>query len=137
MYQKLQMVKDAGYSSVEVGNEYENWTTDEWKKFLAKKEALGLNVDSAVPGRNALADHSKRTALKGGFACTDWREGAGETRIAPSTLANEAIDLAVEIWPNVADQLAEGAADLAWTLALPTLLTLAGLARGGRARRPA
>jgi hypothetical protein len=48
---------------------------------------------------------------------------------AAAALVNEAIDLAVEIWPNLADQLAEGAADLAWTLALPTLLTLAGLLR--------
>ena len=48
---------------------------------------------------------------------------------AAAALVNEAIDLAVEIWPNLAEQLAEGAADLAWTLALPTLLTLAGLFR--------
>lgn len=61
--QHLQMVADAGYSSGEVGKEYENWTPEEWKRNLAKKQALGLTIDSAVPGRNALADVSQRTAL--------------------------------------------------------------------------
>ncbi len=61
--QKLQMVADAGFTSGEVGNEYEKWTPEEWKANLAKKQALGLTIDSAVPGRNALADHTKRTAL--------------------------------------------------------------------------
>ncbi len=61
--QQLQMVADAGYASAEVGKEYEKWTPEEWKRNLAKKQALGLSIDSAVPGRNALADSSKRTAL--------------------------------------------------------------------------
>ena len=61
--QHLDMVKAAGYSSVEVGKEYQNWTPDEWKTNLAKLKSLNLTVDSAVPGRNALADHTKRTAL--------------------------------------------------------------------------
>lgn len=51
---------------------------------------------------------------------------------AAAALVNEAIDLAVERWPNLADQLAEGAADLAWTLALPTLLTIAASVRRRR-----
>jgi diacylglycerol kinase len=53
---------------------------------------------------------------------------------AAVALLNEAIDLAVERWPNLAEQLAQGAADLAWTLALPTLLTIAGLLRSPRVR---
>ncbi len=61
--QKLQVAADAGMNSVEVGNEYEKWTEEEWTSNLAKLKSLGLTVDSAVPGRNALADHSKRTAL--------------------------------------------------------------------------
>lgn len=61
--QRLQMVADAGYTSGEVGKEYETWTPEEWKRNLAKKHALGLSIDSAVPGRNALADVTKRTAL--------------------------------------------------------------------------
>ena len=56
---------------------------------------------------------------------------------AAAALLNEAIDLAVERWPNFADQLAEGAGDMAWTLALPTLLTIAGLLRSSRARHGA
>lgn len=62
--QRLQTAADAGCDSVEVGKEYETWTEDEWKANLAKLKSLGLTVDSAVPGRNALADHTKRTALK-------------------------------------------------------------------------
>ena len=61
--QQLDLAAAAGFDGVEVGNEYEKWTPDEWKRNLAKKQALGIEVDSAVPGRNALADHSKRTAL--------------------------------------------------------------------------
>ncbi len=46
-------------------------------------------------------------------------------------LANEAYDLHVEIWPNLANQLGEGTKDIILTMALPTLVML--LAR----RRPA
>jgi hydroxypyruvate isomerase len=61
--QQLELAAAAGFDGVEVGNEYEKWTPAEWKRNLAKKDVLGIKVDSAVPGRNALADHSKRTAL--------------------------------------------------------------------------
>jgi hydroxypyruvate isomerase len=61
--QKLQIVADAGYTGAEVGNEYEKWTPEEWKNNLAKQHSLGIDIDSAVPGRNSLADHSRRTAL--------------------------------------------------------------------------
>ena len=61
--QKLQIVADAGFSSAEVGNEYEKWTNEDWDRNLAKLHALNLTVDSAVPGRNPLANHEKRTAL--------------------------------------------------------------------------
>jgi hydroxypyruvate isomerase len=61
--QQLDLAAAAGFGGVEVGNEYEKWTPEEWKRNLAKKHALGIEVDSAVPGRNALADHTKRTAL--------------------------------------------------------------------------
>lgn len=61
--QQLDLAAAAGFNGVEVGNEYEKWTPEQWKRNLAKKQALGIEVDSAVPGRNALADHSKRPAL--------------------------------------------------------------------------
>ena len=62
--QQLDMAAAAGFNGVEVGKEYEKWTPEEWKRNLAKQQALGIAVDSAVPGRNALADQSKRTALR-------------------------------------------------------------------------
>ena len=61
--QQLEIAAAAGFDGVEVGNEYERWTPEEWKRNLAKKQALNIEVDSAVPGRNALADHSRRAAL--------------------------------------------------------------------------
>ena len=61
--QQLELAAGAGFNGVEVGKEYEAWTPEEWKKNLAKQHALGIAVDSAVPGRNPLADHSKRQAL--------------------------------------------------------------------------
>lgn len=61
--QQLGIVSDAGYTGAEVGNEYEKWTPEEWKKNLAVKQKLGITVDSAVPGRNALADKTKRDNL--------------------------------------------------------------------------
>ena len=39
-------------------------------------------------------------------------------------LANEAVDLWIERWPDLAQQLGEGAKDVALTMALPTLLLL-------------
>ena len=61
--QQLDLAAAAGYNGVEVGNEYEKWTPEEWKRNLARQHVLDIAVDSAVPGRNALADHTKRTAL--------------------------------------------------------------------------
>ncbi len=61
--QQLELVAAAGYDSVEVGSEYEKWTEDEWTANLAALHRLGLGVDAAVPGRNALADATKRAAL--------------------------------------------------------------------------
>jgi hydroxypyruvate isomerase len=61
--QQIQIVADAGYTGAEVGREYESWTQEEWKLNLAKLRSLGITIDSAVPGRNALADHMRRTAL--------------------------------------------------------------------------
>jgi diacylglycerol kinase len=39
-------------------------------------------------------------------------------------LLNEAYDLHVELWPNLASQLGEGAKDILLTMALPTVLGL-------------
>ena len=61
--QRLQATADAGLDSVELISQYLTWTPDEWKANLAKLHSLNLTVDSAVPGRNALADHTRRTAL--------------------------------------------------------------------------
>lgn len=61
--QQIQIVADAGYTGAEVGREYEMWAPQDWQSNLEKLQTLGIHVDSAVPGRNALADISKRDAL--------------------------------------------------------------------------
>lgn len=38
-----------------------------------------------------------------------------------AAVSNEAIDLLVERWPNLMDQLFEGLSDIGWTIALPTV----------------
>lgn len=38
-----------------------------------------------------------------------------------AALANEFVDLMVERWPNLWEQLWQGAADIFWTLALPSV----------------
>jgi hypothetical protein len=49
-------------------------------------------------------------------------------------LLNEAYDLYVEIWPNLATQLGEGIKDILLTMILPTLLAI--LVRGHRTISP-
>ena len=61
--QQLQIAADAGYQSLELGNEYEHWPSDEWRQNLAAMQRLKVGIDSAVPGRNALADLAQRKAL--------------------------------------------------------------------------
>ena len=39
-------------------------------------------------------------------------------------IGNEAHDLTVELWPDIASQLSEGAKDVLLTMALPTLLNM-------------
>ncbi|WP_263414432.1 TIM barrel protein [Terriglobus aquaticus] len=61
---QLHIASDAGYQGLELLNEYEHWTEEEWRSNLAAQQRLGIAVDSAVPGRNALADVTQRKALR-------------------------------------------------------------------------
>jgi hypothetical protein len=51
-------------------------------------------------------------------------------------LANEAYDLHVELWPNLASQLGEGVKDILLTMALPTLLLIIARSRPDWLARP-
>jgi hypothetical protein len=46
-------------------------------------------------------------------------------------LVNEAYDLRVELWPNLATQLGEGAKDILLTMALPSLMLITARFRPG------
>lgn len=53
-----------------------------------------------------------------------------------AAVSNEAIDLLVERWPNLADQLIEGLSDIGWTIALPTVaIAIAGRSARSRSLR--
>ena len=62
--QQLQIAADAGYGGLELLNEYEHWTTEDWRSNLAAQQRLGIAVDCTVPGRNALADITGRKVLR-------------------------------------------------------------------------
>ncbi len=44
--QRIEKVVQAGYSAVELVEEYKNWSKDDYAKFRAKKRELHLTVDA-------------------------------------------------------------------------------------------
>jgi hydroxypyruvate isomerase len=46
--ERLEKVAQAGYHSVELVNEFEKWTDDDYQKALNKKKSLGLGFDTLV-----------------------------------------------------------------------------------------
>ncbi len=46
--EKLEKVAEAGYRSVELVREFENWTEEDYRSALARKETLGLSFDTLV-----------------------------------------------------------------------------------------
>ena len=46
--ERLEKVAEAGYRSVELVREFENWTDEDYRNALAKKQSLGLSFDTLV-----------------------------------------------------------------------------------------
>jgi hydroxypyruvate isomerase len=61
--QRLEKVAEAGYSSVELVEEYKNWSTEQYAKFRAKKHELGLKVDATSGISHSLCDAAQRDAF--------------------------------------------------------------------------
>jgi hydroxypyruvate isomerase len=61
--QRIEKVAEAGYNSVELVNEYKNFTKEDYAKFRAKKRELHLTVDATSGISHSLCDASQRDAF--------------------------------------------------------------------------
>jgi hydroxypyruvate isomerase len=61
--QRLEKVAEAGYSAVELVEEYKNWNPEDFSKFRAKKRDLGLKVDATSGISHSLCDPAQRGAF--------------------------------------------------------------------------
>jgi hydroxypyruvate isomerase len=61
--QRLGKVVEAGYSSVELVEEYKNFTKQDFANFRAKKRELGLTVDATSGISHSLCDPAQRGAF--------------------------------------------------------------------------
>ena len=58
--QRVEKVAEAGYQSVELVNEYKNFTKEDYARFRAKKRELHLTVDATSGISHSLCDASQR-----------------------------------------------------------------------------
>jgi hydroxypyruvate isomerase len=58
--QRLEKVSEAGYRSVELVNEFRQWSDQDFSKFRAKKQALGLTVDACTLPVQGIVDPGKK-----------------------------------------------------------------------------
>ena len=61
--QRLEKVAEAGYSAVELVEEYKNFTKPDFANFRAKKRALNLTVDATSGISHSLCDPAQRNAF--------------------------------------------------------------------------
>ncbi len=61
--QRIEKVAEAGYHSVELVNEYKNFTKEDYARFRAKKRELHLTVDATSGISHSLCDSSQRDAF--------------------------------------------------------------------------
>jgi hydroxypyruvate isomerase len=61
--QRIEKVVQAGYSNVELVDEYKNWSPADYAKFRAQKSRLHLNVDACSGISHSLCDPSQRDAF--------------------------------------------------------------------------
>jgi len=58
--ERLEKVSESGYRSVELVNEFHQWSDEDFRKFRAKKQALGLTVDACTLPVKGIVDPSKK-----------------------------------------------------------------------------
>jgi len=61
--QRLEKVAEAGYPAVELVKEFEKWSDDEFRRFNAKKRALGITFDATAGVWKGIADPAAREAF--------------------------------------------------------------------------
>jgi hydroxypyruvate isomerase len=61
--QRIEKVAEAGYHAVELVNEYQNFSREDYAKFRAKKRELHLTVDATSGISHSLCDSSQRDAF--------------------------------------------------------------------------
>ncbi|AFL90232.1 hydroxypyruvate isomerase [Terriglobus roseus DSM 18391] len=64
MEQRLETIAAAGYQGAEMVDEWMKWSTEDRKRIVAKKNALGLTFDVMFPSLTTLVDPEQRTKLK-------------------------------------------------------------------------
>jgi hydroxypyruvate isomerase len=58
--QRLEKIAEAGYGSVELVNEFNKWSDDDFRRFNAKKRSLGITFDAVTCPVKGIVDPSKR-----------------------------------------------------------------------------
>ena len=107
------------YVNVERGTETLIWSWHEWKLFLERSAAFGLDAVHVIVGVLLML----AAALLLRKPLSSWWPWLV---VLVSTFINEFIDLWVERWPSAAMQYGEGSRDLLLTMLLPTVLTVTG-----------
>lgn len=64
MEQRLETIAAAGYQGAEMVDEWMKWSTEDRKRIIAKKNALGLTFDVMFPSLTTLVDPEQRSKLK-------------------------------------------------------------------------
>jgi hydroxypyruvate isomerase len=58
--ERIDKVVEAGYRSVELVNEFNKWSDDDFRRFRSKKQSLGLTVDACTLPVRGIVDPSKK-----------------------------------------------------------------------------
>jgi hydroxypyruvate isomerase len=61
--QRLEKVAEAGYTSIELVNEYKNWSKEDFARMRAKMRQLGITVDATSGIDSSLCDSQQREAF--------------------------------------------------------------------------
>ncbi|HVA00760.1 MAG TPA: sugar phosphate isomerase/epimerase family protein, partial [Terriglobia bacterium] len=61
--ERLEKVADAGYQSVELVNEFRQWSAEDYRRVLRKKHELGMEFDASAGLSRSLIDPKQRQAF--------------------------------------------------------------------------
>jgi hydroxypyruvate isomerase len=61
--QRLEKVSEAGYHAIELVDEYDNWSSDDFRRFNAKRNSLHMTFDAIALVKKGIADPRERDAF--------------------------------------------------------------------------